>query len=183
MSYLKRNLNRWKLWLPFLTLQITQIIIVFFIAVFISVIACTLQPQSTTTTATPTNPSTLNTPIPPPLPSPSPTTTIKPPGFPLPPPYENLKPPPWPNVSYYYDASKTITDTVGEEFTIGFNTFARGGAFWKEMHDEKMISLVVERVVPPGSSPVTTWFLFKALQAGKTQITFKYYRVDGQLSD
>jgi len=97
---------------------------------------------------------------------------------------DSLLPPPWPNVSYYFDANKTIIAKVGEEFTIGFDTFTRGGSHWIETHDEKMISLVDWHLVasPPAFNPATTWFLFKALQSGKTQITFKYY-VPEELGD
>jgi len=98
---------------------------------------------------------------------------------------DSLLPPPWPNVSYYFDANKTIIAKVGEEFTIGFDTLVRVGGCWQESHDDKTVSCVDRTVVcfPPAFNPATTWYLFKALKAGETQITFKYYEPAGELRD
>jgi hypothetical protein len=98
---------------------------------------------------------------------------------------DNLFPPPWSNVNYYFDANETIIAKVGEEFTIGFDTFERGGGVWRETHDEKVISLVDSQKLayPPAFNPATTWFLFKALQSGDTQITFKYYLAVDQFQE
>jgi len=94
---------------------------------------------------------------------------------------DNLFPPPWSNVNYYFDANETIIAKVGEEFTIGLDTSPRLGNHWEATHDEKMISLVDSQLVayPPAFHPATTWFLFKALQEGETQITFTYKHLEG----
>jgi len=93
----------------------------------------------------------------------------------------NLSPPLWVNVSYYYDANQTINVKVGEEFTIGLDTHPRLGWYWEMHHDENMISLVDYKglAYPLAYDPCSDWFLFKALQAGKTQITFTHYYPSG----
>ena len=99
---------------------------------------------------------------------------------------DNLLPPPWENVSYYFDANKTIIAKVGEEFAIGFDTLSALGGYWEETHDEEMLATMDRELVMREPASLTrrgtTWFLFKALQAGETPITFKYYEL-GQLRD
>ena len=85
--------------------------------------------------------------------------------------------PPWTNVDVYSDTTQTIEVKVGEEFTFGFNTAPPLNLSWDEKHDDKMLSLVDSDEVSlqpnyPGNA--TTWFLYKALQPGETQITFTY---------
>ena len=98
-----------------------------------------------------------------------------------------MLPPPWDNVSYYFDASKIINTKAGEEFAIGFDTLCALGGYWQETHDEEMLATMDRELVmrePAGlTRRGTTWFLFKALQAGETQITFKYYEPRGELRD
>jgi predicted secreted protein len=101
---------------------------------------------------------------------------------------DNLLLPPWVDVSYYYDANQTIVVEAGEEFSIGLNAFVRGGNVWKQTHDEEMLTVVDTEVVVPEPYPLsggngTAWFLFKALRAGKTQITFVYYSAGDQFRD
>lgn len=89
-------------------------------------------------------------------------------------------PPPtsWVNVSAYTAENQTISVKVGEEFAIGFDTFFRGGSRWEEAYDDKIISLEdseLQTAPAPAFHPAATWFLFKALQTGKTTITFYYY--------
>lgn len=100
---------------------------------------------------------------------------------------DNLLPPPWDNVSYYFDANKTIIAKAGEELAIGFDTMSALGGYWQETHDEEMLATVDRELVmrePAGlTRRGTTWFLFKALKAGETQITFKYYEPRGELRD
>lgn len=100
----------------------------------------------------------------------------------------NLLLPPWVDVSYYYDANQTIDVKVGEEFSIGLDAFVRGGNVWKQTHDEGILTVVDTEVVVPEPYPLsggngTAWFLFKALRAGKTQITFVYYNAGDQFRD
>jgi len=85
--------------------------------------------------------------------------------------------PPWTNVDVYSDTTQTIEVKVGEEFTFGFNTAPPLNLSWDEKHDDKMLSLVDSDEVslqPNYPSNATTWFLYKALQPGETQITFTY---------
>lgn len=90
--------------------------------------------------------------------------------------------PPWPDVSVYNDTAQTIEVKVGEEFAFGFDTFAPGGLGWYEKHDDKMLSLLDKEGIllkPEYPSNENIWFLFKALKAGKTQITFTYSHGEG----
>jgi predicted secreted protein len=49
------------------------------------------------------------------------------------------------------------------------------GSVLYETHDENMISLVDQELVMDQTGiSGTTWFLFKALKPGETQITFNY---------
>lgn len=100
---------------------------------------------------------------------------------------DNLLPPPWTSVNYYFDANKTIIAKVGEEFAIGFDTLLALGGYWEETHDEEMLATMDRELVMYEPAPLTrrgtTWFLFKALKAGETQITFKYYEPRGELRD
>jgi len=85
--------------------------------------------------------------------------------------------PPWTDVNVYSDTTQTIEVKVGEEFTFGFNTAPPLNLSWDEKHDDKMLSLVDSDEVslqPNYPSNATTWFLYKALQPGETQITFTY---------
>lgn len=91
---------------------------------------------------------------------------------------DNLLPPPWLNVSYYFDANKTIKVKIDEEFAIGFDTAERVGLIWEETHDEEMLATMDRELVmyEPASltGRGTTWFLFKALKVGTTKINFRY---------
>ena len=85
--------------------------------------------------------------------------------------------PPWTDVNVYSDTTQTIEVKVGEEFTFGFNTAPPLNLSWDEKHDDKMLSLVDSDEVslqPNYPSNATTWFLYKALQPGETQVTFTY---------
>lgn len=84
---------------------------------------------------------------------------------------------PWSGVKICTATTQTIKVKIGEEFAFGFDTFAAGGLSWNEQHDDSMVSMEDKEEVsvkPEYPSNQNTWFLFKALKAGNTQITFTY---------
>jgi len=82
---------------------------------------------------------------------------------------------PWPDVPVYSDVTQVIKIKTGSEIAFGFETGTRLGLGWDETHDDNLISLVDrELVMNQTGINGTTWFLFKALKPGETQITFAY---------
>ena len=83
---------------------------------------------------------------------------------------------PWTDVSVYSDPSETIKIKTGDEFAFGFDTAERVGLSWDETHDETMVSLLDKEYIMPQPYSVSgkTWFLFKALKTGSSQVTFTY---------
>lgn len=93
---------------------------------------------------------------------------------------------PYPNIPVYTDMSQTIQIKVGDELAFGFDTFAPGGLSWNENHDDTRLSLEDEQGIslqPNYPSNDNTWFLFKALKAGKTRITFTYSQGSSHVND
>jgi len=73
------------------------------------------------------------------------------------------------------DDSETISVGVNEEFTISLRVTPRLGERWEESHDENLLSLLESEIVMDNpQEPVSgaAEFRFKALQIGKTEITF-----------
>lgn len=73
------------------------------------------------------------------------------------------------------DEGETMTVSVGEEFTISLRVTPRLGVHWEESHDENVLALLESEIVMDKPlEPVSgnTEFLFKALEKGKTEITF-----------
>jgi hypothetical protein len=90
---------------------------------------------------------------------------------------------PYPNIKVYQNQDQTIYVKIGDEFAFGFDTFTPGGQSWNEKHDDEMLSLLDKEAIlrkPEYPSNSNTWFLFKALKAGKTQITFTYSFMGGE---
>jgi len=82
---------------------------------------------------------------------------------------------PWPDVPVYSDVTQVIKIKTGSEIAFGFETGTRLGLGWDETLDDNLISLVDrELVMNQTGINGTTWFLFKALKPGETQITFAY---------
>jgi len=82
---------------------------------------------------------------------------------------------PWPDVSVYSDTTQVIKIKTGGEFAFGFDTGTRLGLGWDENHDDNMVSFLDrELVMNQTGINGTTWFLFKGLKPGETQITFAY---------
>jgi inhibitor of cysteine peptidase len=80
------------------------------------------------------------------------------------------------------DMTNTINATVSKEFVITLDANATTGYEWQLATpvDDKLINLVSSEYVPDktglvGSGGKSVW-TFKALQAGKAQISFKYIR-------
>ena len=92
---------------------------------------------------------------------------------------------PWPNVPVYADVMQVIKTKTGGEFAFGFDTGTRLGMGWDETHDDNMVSLVdTELVMDQTGISGTTWFLFKALKWGETEITFIYgHGASGPVAD
>ena len=73
------------------------------------------------------------------------------------------------------DDSVSISVGVNEEFTISLRVTPRLGECWEESQDENLLTLLESEIVmDKPSEPVSgnAEFHFKALQAGKTEITF-----------
>ena len=84
-------------------------------------------------------------------------------------------------VKTYTDTEETISTNVNQEFTIALHTSPRVGNHWEESHDGNMLALVEITYTPddksmPGVSG-TRYFRFKALEPGKTEVTFTYKTV------
>ena len=80
------------------------------------------------------------------------------------------------------DMTNTIQATVGKEFVITLNANATTGYEWQLANpiDDSLIGLVGSEYVPDktglvGSGGKSIW-TFKAVRAGKTQVSFKYIR-------
>lgn len=80
------------------------------------------------------------------------------------------------------DMSNEINITVGKEFVITLDANATTGYEWQLASpiDDSLIRLVSSEYVPDktnlvGSGGKSVW-TFKAIRAGKTQISFKYIR-------
>ena len=80
------------------------------------------------------------------------------------------------------DMTNTIKATVGEELVITLDANATTGYEWQlaSMVDDSLIKPVSSEYVPDntglvGSGGKSVW-TFKAVRAGKTQLSFKYIR-------
>lgn len=82
----------------------------------------------------------------------------------------------------YIDAEETIITSVNQEFVVALDSNPTTGYNWEESHDATMLGLVNERYSPDEKAPGlvgaggTQYFRFKALEAGRTQITVTYKR-------
>jgi hypothetical protein len=106
-----------------------------------------------------------------------------------PPPSDIVTPaPPWPGIPAYMDSSQTINVKVGDEFVVGMDV--RGDMFpiFKELYESNTVTLIEQKYIHYDEKGVpykgeeaalepnhVTWYLFKAIQPGKTQITLQYY--------
>lgn len=86
-------------------------------------------------------------------------------------------PVPWPDVPTYTEATYQIKAEVGQQFAIAMFETLPGVPFSKS-YDSARLTLVDDRVIayPPDDLRKygTEWFLFKAIKAGDTVITFQY---------
>jgi predicted secreted protein len=82
----------------------------------------------------------------------------------------------------YTDATKTITTGVNQEFVIALDHDPTTTYDWEETHDASMLDLVAKESIPIDEAKSlvkdtgTQSFRFKALNTGKTKITFLYKR-------
>jgi len=85
-------------------------------------------------------------------------------------------PVPWPGVVTYTEHTYEIKVNAGDEFAIGM--FATIQLNFMESHDPNILDLVDNRIVEydPGALNKygTDWFLYKAINKGKTEIVFQY---------
>lgn len=85
-------------------------------------------------------------------------------------------------VKTYTDAEQTISVGVNQEFIIALDSNPTTGYNWEEKHDATMLSLVESKYEPDKKAKGlvgaggTQYFRFKALKAGKTEITLTYKR-------
>lgn len=78
---------------------------------------------------------------------------------------------PWPNIATYSDDNTTINVSVGQEFVIRYDHFASPRINYEP--PDYVILLENQFIVKPEFIPPdgTTWFLFKAVAAGSTNVT------------
>jgi predicted secreted protein len=88
---------------------------------------------------------------------------------------------PWSDVNIYSNTTQTIKVKTSEELAFGFDTSPRLGLSWDEKHGENFLSLVDSEMilVQPQLFGGKTWYLFKALKTGNTQIPFTYSHGQG----
>ena len=85
-------------------------------------------------------------------------------------------------VKTYTDVGKTISVGVNQEFIIALDSNPTTGYDWEESHDAAMLKLVEKKYRPDEKAAGlvgaggTQYFQFKALDVGKTSITFAYKR-------
>ena len=86
-------------------------------------------------------------------------------------------------VKTYTDSGQAISIGINQEFIIALGSNPTTGYSWQESYDETMLRLV-EKTYEPGEAAKNgavgaggvEYFRFKALQAGKTEITLTYKR-------
>ena len=86
-------------------------------------------------------------------------------------------------VKTYTDSGQAISIGVNQEFIIALGSNPTTGYGWQESHDEAVLELV-EKTYEPGEKAKqgvvgaggVEFFRFKALKAGKTEITLVYKR-------
>ena len=86
-------------------------------------------------------------------------------------------------VKTYTDSGQAISIGVNQEFIIALGSNPTTGYSWQESYDETMLRLV-EKTYKSGEAAKqgavgaggVEYFRFKALQAGKTEITLTYKR-------
>jgi hypothetical protein len=85
-------------------------------------------------------------------------------------------PAPWPRVTTYTEQTYDIEVNAGEEFAIGM--FATMDFDFMESHDQNILDLVDNRMIEYRPTTLnkygTDWFLYKAINKGKTGIVFQY---------
>ena len=83
----------------------------------------------------------------------------------------------------YTDSGQTINISVNQEFVITLGSNPTTGYSWQESYDDAVLELV-EKTYKPGEKAKqgavgaggVEFFRFKALKAGKTEITLVYKR-------
>ncbi len=86
-------------------------------------------------------------------------------------------------VETYGESAQAVQSRVSSEFIISLESNPTTGYSWQESHDDSMVKLVEKKLEPgagakqglAGAGGVEN-FRFKAVMAGKTQITLTYKR-------
>ena len=89
---------------------------------------------------------------------------------------ENIQAP-WPDAKVYSDANKRIIVHDGDRFIIRFTMEYDRFPIIKEIYDTELITLLDRKINltnEPDVPPAYSWFLFKALKKGETQITIQH---------
>jgi len=85
--------------------------------------------------------------------------------------------PPWPKAKVYTDANQKIIVNNGDELIIRFTMEYDLFPIIKEIYDTDLITLLDRKINltdKQNQSPAYSWFLFKALKTGETQITIQH---------
>ena len=86
------------------------------------------------------------------------------------------KSPEWKNKPVYTSNSRDIVVKTGTEFIIGFEITYDMFPIIEEIYEVEKLTLVERQYIldKSGQIPEYCWFLFKAVQAGNTQITIQH---------
>ena len=84
----------------------------------------------------------------------------------------------------YTDSGQTVSVGLNQEFVIALGSNPTTGYSWQESYDDTMVKMVGEKIYKLGREAKqglvgaggTEYFRFKALKAGKTEITLVYMR-------
>lgn len=85
--------------------------------------------------------------------------------------------PPWQNTKVYTNPNQKIIVNAGDKFIIRFTMSYNVYPIIEEIYDNNMITLLDRKIISAdrqNQPPVYSWFLFKALKNGETQITIQH---------
>ncbi len=85
---------------------------------------------------------------------------------------------PWPNAKVYSDSSQLIKVRSGEQFIIKFAMEYNLLPVIKQIYDTNFVILIDRKLNftdEPDGPPAYSWFLFKSLKEGETQISIQHF--------
>ncbi len=85
---------------------------------------------------------------------------------------------PWPNAKVYSDSSQQIKVRNGDQFIIKFAMEYNLLPVVKQIYDTNLVILIDRKLNftdEPDGPPAYSWFLFKSLKKGETQISIQHF--------